>query len=486
MSLSRATSIWPGSPRPPEQVIAGVYDASHAVALQPPANLANDAFAYTQFGPAGTVAHQEHVKDLDVHLIEFANGVRLNLKKTDFEADTIHVRIRVGTGKLTEPAQTEPGLAFLANLTFITGGLGKHSVDDLQRLFASKTVGLNFNVGDDAFVLGGTTNREDLLAQLQLLTAYFVDPGLPARGAAPGRGRSSTRCTTGSRTPRTGRCRPRCRASSRAATRASACRRSPPPWAARSTKSAPGSAPNWPTAPSKSPSPAIWTSTRPLQPWRRRSGRCPRARPNRSWPRRGSWPSRRRSPGTSPCRRRFPRGSSRSIGPPPTRATSSWPAASACWAEIFSDRLRVKVREEMGDAYSPEAGSAPSDTYTDYGFMLAQITVDPAQAQKIVDTVLAIAADLQKNGATPDELERAKQPILTSLKESARTNGYWLNNVIGSCQEFPQRLDWCRTRYSDFEGITKAEIDALAAQYLDPARTFRVIVLPAGPPPPPA
>ncbi len=147
--------------------------------------------------------------------------------------------------------------------------------------------------------------------------------------------------------------------------------------------------------------------------------------------------------------------------------------------EILSDRLRVKIREEMGDAYSPEAGSAPSDTYTHYGFLLAHISIDPAQAQKIVNTVLSLAADLQKNGATPDELERAKMPILTSLKESARTNPYWLGAVIGSCQEFPQRLDWCRSRYRDFEGITKAEIDAFAAQYLDPARTYRVTVLPA-------
>jgi zinc protease len=139
----------------------------------------------------------------------------------------------------------------------------------------------------------------------------------------------------------------------------------------------------------------------------------------------------------------------------------------------------VKVREEMGDAYSPQAFSAPSDTYTHYGFLLAQISIDPAQTQKIVDAVLALAADLQKHGATPDELTRAKQPILTSLKESARTNPYWLSAVLASCQEFPQRLAWCRTRSSDFQAISKAEIDALAAQYLDPAHAYRVTVLPA-------
>ena len=100
--------------------------------------------------------------------------------------------------------------------------------------------------------------------------------------------------------------------------------------------------------------------------------------------------------------------------------------------------------------------------------------VDPV----IADAILAIAVDLRKNGVSADELERAKQPILTSLRESSRTNPYWLGTVLAACQEFPQRLEWCRTRYSYYEGVTKADLDALAAQYLDPARAFRVTVLP--------
>ncbi len=469
---------------PPEQTIAGVYDASHTVALQPPEKRANDEFAYTHFGPAGAVAHQEYVKDLEVHLLQFANGVRLNLKKTDFEANIIHVRIRVGTGRLTEPAQTEPGLAFLANLTFIPGGLGKHNIDDLQRLFASKTVGLDFNVGDDACVLGGTTNREDLLAQLQLLAAYFVDPGYRPEALRQARKVIDQMYNRFAHTS---------------------------------------------TGPMQTEVPRLLASGDP------RFGLPPEtAALNRTLDEVRAWlgpqladgaieiaiagdldldatiAAAAQTFGTLPPRAPKPElAAARVVAfPEPFAKTFSvpteipkglvtlyWPTTDSrdvklarrlgLLGQILSDRLRVKVREQMGDAYSPQAGSAPSDTYTHYGFLLAQIPVDPVQAQKIVDTVLAIAADLQKNGATPDELERAKQPILTSLRETARTNGYWLNSVIGECQEFPQRLDWCRTRYSDFESITKAEIDALAAQYLDPARSFRVIVLPAVPPPPP-
>jgi zinc protease len=107
------------------------------------------------------------------------------------------------------------------------------------------------------------------------------------------------------------------------------------------------------------------------------------------------------------------------------------------------------------------------------------ITVDPAQTTKVTDAIAAIAQDLAANGVTPDELDRAKKPVLTALRESARTNGYWLGAVLSSAQEFPQRLDWCRNRYADNEAITKADLDALAKKYLPPERAFRVTVRPA-------
>jgi zinc protease len=69
--------------------------------------------------------------------------------------------------------------------------------------------------------------------------------------------------------------------------------------------------------------------------------------------------------------------------------------------------------------------------------------------------------------------------VLTKLRESARTNGYWLGNVLAGAQEFPVKLDWSRTRYTDNESITAAELSALAKQYLDPAKAHEFIVLPA-------
>jgi zinc protease len=63
--------------------------------------------------------------------------------------------------------------------------------------------------------------------------------------------------------------------------------------------------------------------------------------------------------------------------------------------------------------------------------------------------------------------------VLTELRESARTNAYWLNNVLADAQERPERLDRARDRLADYEAITKADLDTLAAAYLAPERAIR-------------
>jgi zinc protease len=147
-------------------------------------------------------------------------------------------------------------------------------------------------------------------------------------------------------------------------------------------------------------------------------------------------------------------------------------------ANVLSDRLRVKVREEIGGAYSPSAGSSPSENYPGYGFFAAQVTVEPAKAKEISEVILALAADLATNGVTAEELERAKQPVLTATRESMRNNNYWLSSVLSRAQEKPEVLDWSRSRLTDIEGMKADELTALAKLYLSAAQAFRVTVLP--------
>ena len=458
--------------------ISAAYAASRAVPVAAQAKTAEAAFAYTDFGLPGEVVKKQSVDDLGATLLQFKNGVRLNLKPTDFEAGRIRLSLRIGGGMLTLPMD-RPGLALLANVAFSAGGLGKHSVDDLQRILAGKTIGLGFGAHADAFTFSGDTNRTDLLLQLQLFCAFLTDPGYRPESIRQVHKAAEQLYARLAHTPdgpfqlevdrllASGDVRFGLPAKEALLARTLDELKA---WLT----------PEFARGPIEVAivgdfDPAA-TITAVAQTF-------------------GALPARGEKPAYAAARKvtlpAAPLTKQYTVETEISKAVVRlyWPATDArdiklarrlrLLAEVLSDRLRVKIREEMGGTYSPNATPDLSDTYPGYGYIIADATVAPGQTRPIADAIKAVAASLQKNGVTGEELVRAKQPVLTALRESARTNPYWLNNVLGSAQEFPQRLDWSRTRYSDNESVTTAELSALAREYLDPAKAHEFIVVPA-------
>ncbi len=467
-----------GSPEAALAAMAEAHRAAAATEVAPPAEREDAAWAYTDFGPVGEIASRNDIADLGVTQLVFANGVRLNLKRTEFEAGTIGLRARVGTGQLTEPA-SRPGLAFFAGAAFTAGGLGQHSEDELRRILAGRNVGVGFSVGDDAFLFTGQTTPADLTLQLQLLAAHLSDPGYRPEAELIARRRMEpffTRLASDPSGPLSMEV-PRILASGDhrfgVPRREDALARTLDElraWLSPQLASGPielslvgdldleatiaAVAATLGTLPPREPRPAL-----------------DELRAVRTAP-----------PGEHQL------GVTASV--PKKVFAFYWPTADArdifrarrlsLLAEVFSDRLRRTVREELGGSYSPVAGSAPSDTFHDYGFILARVTLDPAEAERVRPAILEAAADLAANGVTQEELERARLPILTRLRETERSNAYWLNTVLASSQEHPWRLDRARDRYADHEAITEAELDALAAAFLSPERAI-LFTITAGP-----
>jgi zinc protease len=67
--------------------------------------------------------------------------------------------------------------------------------------------------------------------------------------------------------------------------------------------------------------------------------------------------------------------------------------------------------------------------------------------------------------------------MLTAIKDSLRSNGYWLF-VLALAQEKPEALDWPRSRLPDNGAITTAELSALAKKYLGRDRVSRATISP--------
>ena len=458
--------------------ITAAYTKSLSVAVAAPAATADDAWAYAQFGASGQVVKREHLADLDIDLITFANGVRLNLKKTDFEAGVIRLTARLGNGIITEPAG-QRGLAGLAGGTFDAGGLGHHSLDDLRRILAGKTVGISFRPETNAFVYAGGTNRDDLLLELQWLAAKITDPGyrpealrqarksigqlyLSFAHTANGPMATAVANLLADGDPRFGL----------PAQEVMLARNLDEVRAWLAPQLAHGAI-ELSLVGDLDPDSTIAAVARTL----------------------GALPPREPKPALADLRKvafpaqPFAKDFTIASEIPKGLVVVFWPTTDdaevkrarrlSMLASVLHDRLRVKIREELGGTYSPNARSFTSDTFPGYGYFTAAVDVEPAMAARIANTVIALGDDLAQHGVTEDELTRAKQPALTAIKESLRNNGYWLSNVLARAQEKPEVLDWSRTRLADFEAITTADLTALAKTYLGRDRASRVIILPA-------
>ncbi|MDB6170382.1 MAG: peptidase domain protein, partial [Verrucomicrobia bacterium] len=461
--------------------IAAAYSQSGRVAVAPPAAAAELAWGYADFGPAGKVVKRTHVSDLDLELITFANGVRLNLKKTDFEAGTIRLLARVGNGSITEPPD-QPGLAGLANGTFDAGGLGRHSADDLRRITAGKNVGARFETGTDAFDVRGVTTREDLAFELQLMAAKLTDAGYRPEALRQARKGIDQLYLGFQHTPNG-------------------------PFATEVARLLAGGDSRFFLPPKEV---MIARNLDEIRAWlspqlahgaleisvvgdididatidavASTMGALPprEARPSLTDLKHVAFPA-------QPFTRDFaidseiPKGVVRIYWPSTDALDVKRARRMNLLASVLNDRLRVKLREELHETYSPDASSNPSEVFPEYGYFTASVDVAPASAPRIIELVLSIGDDLSRNGVTDDELVRAKQPAMTKINESLRVNGYWLNSVLGRAQEKPEVLDWCRGRLADFQSITAADLGALAKIYLPRERASRATVLPAAPP----
>ena len=120
----------------------------------------------------------------------------------------------------------------------------------------------------------------------------------------------------------------------------------------------------------------------------------------------------------------------------------------------------------------------PSDTYTGYGYMTAMSTLKPEQVEKVKPMYVEIGKALSEGGITDDEFERAREPLLKQLDQMRRDNTYWLKNVLRNCQEHPERLTWARSIIEDFKAASKADVTALAKEYLAPNRVITIGLIP--------
>jgi len=460
-----------------ETTIEAVYRDSSAVEVTPPEEKELGEFSYNDLPEPGEVVDRSEIEDLEITQLQFENNVRANLKVTDFEDDTVYVKARIGGGLITEPA---PGLSFFLSSTFKKGGLEAHSDDELKQLFAGESVSVGFGVDEDAFSLSGETNPDSLESQLELMRAYITNPGFREEAATEFRRALDYLYQQLERTPggfaqdevaqflHSGDTRfgypPREEVEKISIEQAKA-------WVMPDLEQG-------------------YLEITVVGDFDKEAAIKLLASTFGNLPERDA-----KKPDYSEERLvKFPAGGEKKFEfeseIPKAMAVVHWPTAHIYDIEksrrlgmlgaILDDRLRLKLREELGDAYSPFSHNLPSDTWTDYGYIFASVTIDPEQAEEVTQVISQIAEELATGESiTEDELDRAKKPQVTSIEEMRRTNRYWMGSVLESSQEYPERLDWSRTFVDDYKDITVDEVNALAKEFLNEEAQVSVVVVPA-------
>lgn len=458
--------------------LLSIYEESRSKEITPPEQGSVAVFGYGDFGPAGTVKSSKQVEDLDLKQFVLSNGVRMNLKKTDFEKGSIRLLARFGSGKLTQPKDS-PGLDLFARSVFDGGGLGKHSVDELQQILAGRNVGTGFSVGDDTFSLSGRTTPEDLELQLQLMCAQLLDPGY----------REEALIQFSKAVPMI----------------LQQLRHSPAGAQAAMDAWLHGGDSRWGVPDEETLTGFTLDDARKwLEPALSKdylelsivgdfdeSTLLPLVLKTF-----GALPARAEEKPALAAARKV------TLPKSPDEATFTYDSkiaqgtAMVVWktdglrgntklfrrlnliGEILSDRLRKEIREELGASYSPNAGAGGSEGLEGFGYLLAECSGKAEDASKLADLATELAATLAAEGTSDDELERARKPLQSQLEKSRRDNTYWLGTVLAQSQEDPARLDLIRGRDADYAAITSKELGTVAKKFLAEKNALKVLIHP--------
>ena len=466
-------------PADAEKTLEAIYQKSRSQKVAPLEEAATAAFAYSSFGTPGTVAQRKEEADLTISSLVLSNGVHVNLKSTDFEKNTIRLVARVGSGKLTHPTDA-PGLGKFTQAIFDAGGLGKHSVDELERILAGRNVDSSFGIASDAFTFSGKTTPDDLQLELQLMCAQITDPGWREEAVRQYQKELPTIYQQLKHTPAGAE------QDMDSWLHGGDPRFTMPPIETMLAYQA-ADASNW-------IGPALangylelsivgdFQQDQALPLILATFGALPKresSKPELADARVINFPQ-------APAEKDIAYESKIPLGV----AFTGWKTFGLrgkqkdyrrlnLLAAILSDRLREEIRQKLGASYSPEAG-AEGDEAFDIGFIAAISEGKPTDIAKLAGISRDLAASIARKGATADELDRARKPVLAELDKSLRDNRYWLSTVMSQCQENPDKLELARNRGTDYRSITLKEVNTLAKKYFATDNALRVQIVPKG------
>ena len=458
--------------------LRSAWDEGLRAPIAAPTRQSASSFGYSDFGPPGKVISDLREPTLGIREIRFENGVRLNIKHTDLEKDRVLIQVSIDGGNLLATADNPLATRMVGVLSL--GGLGKHSKDELDSLLAGRTVSANFGATDESFVAIAATTPRDMELELQYLTAQLIDPGYRKEGEVLFRQSinnlfASLRATPGS---------------ALGADQGAILSDNDPRFSL-----------------------GVVEDYRKLTFEKLRSDVTDRfqhgaieigvvgdvdeqqvidqiARTFGALPPREldfrPYAERRSRPFTA---KRQPRVLHHTGAKDQALVTLTWPTRDGedpqaevqlvLLQRVTQLALTDTIREKLGKAYSPGAGSSTSRTFRGYGTFSINASVDVKEVPVTRTAMLGTVASLRAAPVGDDILLRAKAPLLEVYDNALKNNAGWMA-LVDRAQTEPDRIERFTQAPARIAAITAKDLQALAKRYLTSDGAVEITVLPEG------
>jgi len=429
-------------------------------------------------GTPGQVVSRESNARLGMEFVRLSNDVRLILFQNDSEAGKVMVNVRFGNGYLGLPAD-RPSPIWPAQMALVQSGIGDLGQEELDRLTTGRRINMSFSIDEDAFQLSAVTRAADLEDELHLLAAKLAAPGWDPNPVIRTRAGMLAGYDSAAASPMSvlGRDLP------------GMLRGNDPRWQAPNKEKMAALTPAdfralWEPLLASGPIEVMIFGDFDTETVLKQAAATFGALPPR--PR----------PAIAPAARQF---AFPDHNTQPARATHNGPADQAAaviaWptgggfadiyesrklevlAAIFSDRLFERFRQMDGASYSPTVQSNWPTGIDHGGYIFAASVLKSDRTDAFYALAKEIAADLASTPVQPDELRRALGPIQQYAMRASSGNSFWIDRLAGASWD-PSRIDAILSLPNDLRRITPTELQAAAARWLVPDKSWSLVVMP--------
>lgn len=460
-----------------EERLAAAYREALQQTPAMPTIVEEKPFAYEQLGTPGKTVRVTELSDLGVKQITLNNGVRVNLKQTSFSQGEIGVMIAVDGGKMSMP-QGKPALQSLAGAVMNRGGLEAHSEIELQRLFAGKTVGSQFSVDDERFLLRGDTTPRDLEAALKLWIARIMHPGYRPEGEIQFRRMLPAMYARLKHEPSG------VFASNLLDILTGHDERFVYPEQSEAEKRTATEVQEWLSPWLKEgamevtivgdfdPNTIGGLLEATLGTLPQRAAQNVQVKDEARVVQTKGWQEVR----TLTCESSVDKTIVAQTRPCGNGRDKIRNRRLMLLAKIYKERAFDAIRAELGESYGPSVSLQTNDSYKDFALMTIASSGVLRNRYKVNAAMNIIATRLSRGTITQDELDRVLKPQLASVGKMKRNNDYWINSLMKS-QADPNELEMIRNIEADLASVTLDEINALARSVFgnDNAAVFYVL-----------